>query len=878
MADETSLPVNTDALPVEAVLPEAPIKPTEGRLKFKTVKEAEKFRESRVRGKLFNTSTLKSEELPYSKVAESILSGTHGFKKDAEVRVVDDETGETYKTVGKDVPELLQMGYRIESPEEASIREHLEKPENKGLAGASKVFTTSLLNEAAFGVPKVLESYTADTMDIAKRKAVEEEFKFADYAGMVPGIIFSAVTTGGAGKAAVSLLDDAAAKHAAKQATIQGGKEAAKAGATAESIKTLRNIAKSKAGEFGIEGAVYAAPTAITEAAFGDYDSAAQTLLMSGGASALFGGTLSGLSKLYKGAKDVITNRIVNEDSARRTAYEITGMSGEQLTKMFENNPRALNDLPQYLAEFGQIDPKLLADNMTLGKLIELRTEAAGKALGQSYKEIDDLVTARIANPQTAPEVVQAIKNAHVDYDKILTELEEKYVTPNKLTELVDGKPTVTYKTDQIREVEDFIQTQRKFLQAKHGSTKPRSLEVAQEIKNDLRSQIKTRDATKKGSLLNQAAKDFEGKIRDEVNDRILPLFKQEFPEKAYLADDIISRNRDFEIGSIIERPTYKEHFKKEVTKPNATIVDLGVTFVAQNAKKALEYLATKEVLKKVYGNWQLKNLAAINKTLLKEAEKVEKIPAILRGAQKWNEVFQGRDIGRAAYGIQGLANEVFNLKDDKKDNEQLYKEISEKVSEYTASPEYTVKKLSDLTGPMAELGAPMLAASLTGMSQLQLQYIQDALPKPLTLENPIFKQKAYIPSDRDMYKFGRKLEVIANPAIIVRNLQDGSLSQDEVQVAQDLYPYVLDKIRQKVVDYLASETKTIPYAQRMKYALLLGIDSDSSLNPANLAKLQETYITYLNNPPPNQTGSAPKSLSSSREEDYSTAVDRFQT
>jgi hypothetical protein len=229
--------------------------------------------------KLYNVKTRQAETLPVEQVEDAILSGTHSYRVKDRVDVLDDQ-GKSWNAPATELKSLLQSGYKLESPDQAAVREYVK--ENKGLKGAAKVALGQFADEALMGLPEIIASKTQDPLEVAKRDALKKEHSAANTIGGVGGFAASLLYGGPVGKLATTASKagvKAAEKVVAQRLVTSGIDKGSKAMAS----EIAKKIAQ-KSTQYGVEGAVFAAPKAITEAALGDPELAAETLLFSTGA------------------------------------------------------------------------------------------------------------------------------------------------------------------------------------------------------------------------------------------------------------------------------------------------------------------------------------------------------------------------------------------------------------------------------------------------------------------------------------------------------------------------------------------------------------------------------------------------------------------
>lgn len=861
--------VDSAVQPVEQ-LPAA--QPTAGKINF-TPAEAKRFVDENKRSKLFNRQTMKSELLPADQLEEAVKSGTHFYKKGTPLTVKSPDDGSIFEVQAEDLQDMLNAGYQLESAKEAAIREFVDAPGNQGLEGALKVFGRSALDEATFGAAGAAEKY-GDPLELAQLNALAEQNKAADWLGTGAGFIATLPLGGPVTKAASKIGGKLLGKEIAEKV---GGEISQK---SAESL--FKKIGE-KSLEFGTEGVIYSAPRAFTEAAYGDPDAAAQTLLAGGAFGALFGAGYGASAEALKKANKLKNDYFADFDRIKRTAYEIAGINAEKATQIQSTNPEVDDFLPSYLSEIATENPKALNNSKLLSELVDQKTELAGKRIDQIVNTLDTNIAAK---KSLADELDQAgVAAGYPDLNRVISEIDNEFLTPLRMTDPQTGATKfIPGYEREAAELDKYLQNFASSIEFRYGSSQPQSLKALIDLKREVGGLVRFGDKVT-NSLQNDALEALRGKINKVVNDEVVPRISKGFPELANLADEFKHANLQYATGESIGRNVLKEANKDLMKRPAFSLTDLMLTTAADGLKQAGKILLTKEVLRQGRQNLERKNLMNLNNAFKKTAEVLDDTPKLLSGKMKIPEFLrlpQNADSvirGRGTRAFTSVFQTMFGLTpEETKNNEQLYKSMSNKFSEYYSVPELTSQKISAATSGLAEMGAPLIAMSANAYMINTLEYINSIMPKPQMLENPIFKQRAYIPSDREMYKFARKLEIVNNPLIVLKNLKDGTLSADEVQVAQDLYPAVLNKIRSKVVDYLATSEKVIPYSDRLKYSLLLGLDSDASVQPQNILALQKTYQSMFNNPPLQPTANLGGIPSRYRENGLETAVSRFQT
>jgi len=94
---------------------------------------------------------------------------------------------------------------------------------------------------------------------------------------------------------------------------------------------------------------------------------------------------------------------------------------------------------------------------------------------------------------------------------------------------------------------------------------------------------------------------------------------------------------------------------------------------------------------------------------------------------------------------------------------------------------------------------------------------------------------------ESEIAAFERRLEVVENPMIVPQRLLDGTLSREHVETLKAVYPSMYSMIQTQATETVLREgIENGDYSDRMKLALLLGIDTHASLSSQSILKLQE--------------------------------------
>jgi hypothetical protein len=174
-----------------------------------------------------------------------------------------------------------------------------------------------------------------------------------------------------------------------------------------------------------------------------------------------------------------------------------------------------------------------------------------------------------------------------------------------------------------------------------------------------------------------------------------------------------------------------------------------------------------------------------------------------------------------------------------------------ENVTQYSASPTAFLKNANRQTAGMFG-AAPQTSSQLDSLSFQGMEYLAKKLPKQAI--NPAFLD-AYkstpIPASQIIAQFNHILFAVERPANILHGLANGTASKDEMDVLKNVYPASFKVLQEMFMNALPATKGKMSYKKRVQLSNLLGIPADRSMQPQNIAGLQQMF----NAPKDNQLG-----------------------
>ena len=202
---------------------------------------------------------------------------------------------------------------------------------------------------------------------------------------------------------------------------------------------------------------------------------------------------------------------------------------------------------------------------------------------------------------------------------------------------------------------------------------------------------------------------------------------------------------------------------------------------------------------------------------------------------------------GRLARGIELKAEDSFTKVlgvPDKGTKEERWAKVQDTVSRLATEPEHRIEKVAQVASVQGM--HPDAVAAYNARIQAGIDYVFSALPKDPNAEKGMFTPRApWMPSEAEMARFGRRLQVVADPFSVVNELKNGTLTKDHVEALEAMYPQLLQEMRSQVARLAGSPTRpTLTTAQRSQVAVLMGGPTERGKEPRSVAQYQSVYAS----------------------------------
>lgn len=807
--------------------------------------------------RIFDPTTREEIQLPEAELNEAVASGKATFAANDLINVIapDGSTGTIPATKIRDA--ITQGGFKIESPVEQAVREHVEKNDN--LSGSVKVGLDQFANQALFGVPGIIGDKYKTPLEKLKDDAVKDDHQIANAIGGVTGFGTSLFVGGPLFKGATK-VGTAAEKAVASKLAEVGIKRGAQNIAADLAARVAENATR-----LGVESAILSTPQVGAHLINGDPELAAETLISNGvlglGLGTLGGALSTGGSRITKAfSKSALEGDALK---AANTLNKETNKADDLVSVLTKKTPE---DIAYTKANIKRMEATPSMDEAAEKSIPKMFKEDYDKfvdvdlpALEEKVSKTLDKAKVKINTKELADKIDNIVNN--IKSESILGEQDEKAIK-----RLIDNKERLlgslenpVYKDLTGTQIRKYIQKLRKDNSAfrKMNSPLGGDYTLPETVLMDYSESISDSLKDKVGAEFKDLMKDYASKVKLSINLRkqlstpnnaFQNRIKKPIQDKALGGYSTISFNdkannyyqniEEFSkmVGKdyptmINDRLVYAKMFPERALKGDAPtltarIADLaGKVDLAKPLQTAVNLVtpSSETLLHSYVTNGGIINAAT------RSMAKINRIPEALNN-------FISKRIPVTLEGSSVSAIQRF-LGTETKSREEQIQELNEKLGEFNENPALATEHMSNTTRQVPE----NIAAAVTAKNVAIAQYLGSHIPKPRAIPNP-FNQNKWKPSDSEISRFERRVQAVENPLSIVDQLETGTLSKETVETVQTLYPKLYEMVQQKVVESMQNHKGPIPYSVRMRLSLLMGETFDNSLKPENIRMMQQRF------------------------------------
>lgn len=134
----------------------------------------------------------------------------------------------------------------------------------------------------------------------------------------------------------------------------------------------------------------------------------------------------------------------------------------------------------------------------------------------------------------------------------------------------------------------------------------------------------------------------------------------------------------------------------------------------------------------------------------------------------------------------------------------------------------------------------PDVVKAVEDVAVRKLQYLQSRAPKQPP-PGP-FRTREWVPSKVEMERFARRVRAADDPSTVIDDLKAGTVTPEAAETLREVYPQIFAEVQTRLVTRAADLQVTLPHQKLVNLSLLFDAPLTSSLEPQNLAILQEAF------------------------------------
>lgn len=735
--------------------------------------------------------------------------------------------GKPYQVSGNDLTNALATGSTFFTPQDAAAAQ--EKAQYGGLAGQAQAAALSAANGLTLGGAGLALDKTG-LVSPETQAALNRQNPITSTVSNIAGAVLPAVLSGGESAAAQALqytpagLVGAIGKGVSSLAAPLAEGAGSLAGSLApKAISPLAEAAVSKATQLGLgsaaEGALYGGGQAIDESVIQNKPLTAEALMANAGKGGLLG---LGLGGALGGGAEVLGQGI---KTGAEKLSSLVGDNGERLETYFTNrvlgtSKKDFGIIANNESKAENIKDALRAmasgDDLSVGNFADDFSNASKKSYGlDAIKDLNPDETLNRANDLKS-KAGDAINNS-LDQVQSLTDskdfLKQMDVARNDLNSIdFAGKDRLNSYLGKLRD---------EFTSIDPVTGKTSYIDMSAKDLWNVRKQLddviyNSKDLTLTGMKADNSFTNALAKGRKAVEERIQEMIETTDPKA--LADYNAAKKAYAGASDISKLATKQiEKGANNIFGPTAWIAGTGGAAIG-GAPGAVAGLIGRKLLTD-YGD----------KAALVVLSQLEKHAGSL------NKVVDESVNGMMNVSRKGASISAIPLTGGNKN--ESYQQKADKLNNQIQQIDNVKEHLNNSLGSMGA-AAPQTAMQLRDKTLNALNFLQSKIPKQPDV-NPLVKYQ--IPTS-EIDTFNRYAQAVNNPQTILQNIKGGHVSPEEIEVLKNVYPEIHQAIKEKAIDTLGQQKKTLNYQQRIQLQRLLETKADVNLYPSSVKTLQQSF------------------------------------
>lgn len=179
-----------------------------------------------------------------------------------------------------------------------------------------------------------------------------------------------------------------------------------------------------------------------------------------------------------------------------------------------------------------------------------------------------------------------------------------------------------------------------------------------------------------------------------------------------------------------------------------------------------------------------------------------------------------------------------------KSERKNPYHALIDNSADIQSAPERIVEDMGNATARLSQ-HAPNVAQNISSLGTQAAMFLASKAPKDPNVGNTLTPGvHQWTPSHADTLKFKRYTDAVYHPLSVMNHINDNTLSNEEVETLQAVYPQIYKQICTEMVGKLTEMKAPLPYGKRLTVSRLLQVPYDASMQPQMIQALQAAHGT----------------------------------
>jgi hypothetical protein len=168
----------------------------------------------------------------------------------------------------------------------------------------------------------------------------------------------------------------------------------------------------------------------------------------------------------------------------------------------------------------------------------------------------------------------------------------------------------------------------------------------------------------------------------------------------------------------------------------------------------------------------------------------------------------------------------------------EKYKKYVEKLKNLTDVPDHLLDSLENATNETFEI-APKFTQAIQMATVRGISFLLQKMPQPI---DQSILDAPYEPSQAEMLTFGRYVDVVENPTVVLKQLEENYVPKESLETLREVYPAFYGELKTQLLNNIAEQVEkkgVIPYQRRIVLSRFLEMPLDSSFKPDLISRNQ---------------------------------------